>query len=117
MTKKNLKLLAQKSFKGNYMDPKKIKKIASLLKRSELRNYLNFLRLQDLQKKITVITPEAAKGLQKTLSKMYPNRRINYAEDPSIILGIKVIDNDTIYELDLKDTLNSLKDYIKQYDN
>ena len=118
MTKKYLKLLAKKSFKGSYMDQKKVKRIAGLLKRSELKQYINYLKLINDQKKVTVIVPKISgdkKNLQN-LRRTYPGKRIVYLEDPSIILGTRIIDNDKIYELNLKDTLDSLNNYFAEYD-
>lgn len=116
MTKKYLKLLAEKSFKGSYMSPEKVKRIASLLKRGELKQYINYLKAINDQKKVTVIVPKISsdkKSLQ-TFRKTYPGKRIVYLEDPSILLGTRIIDNDKIYELNLKDTLSSIDDYFKE---
>ena len=116
MTKKYLKLLAEKSFKGSYMSPEKIKRIAGLLKRRELKQYINYLKAIDGQKKVTVIVPKILsdkKNLQN-LRRTYPGKRIVYLEDPSIILGVRIIDNDKIYELNLKDTLNSINNYFQE---
>jgi len=40
--------------------------------------------------------------------------RIEFLEDKSLIAGIKLIDNDNIYDFNLKNTFENLVSYINQ---
>ena len=48
----------------------------------------------------------------------FPKKRVVVDENSELILGVKIIDNDLIYELNLKNSLDQLnKHIIDQYDN
>ena len=48
------------------------------------------------------------------MSKLFPEKSIQFKEDKSLIGGIKIIDNDLIYEANIKNTLENLVTFINQ---
>lgn len=116
MTIKQIKLLAIKSFTRNELDPKKVKLFSSNMKRKDLRNYIREIKTIDDKNKVTFVAP-ALKNFKKTdvsaLLKHYKGKKIMYQEDPGLLVGIKVIDNDLIYDFNLK---NSLENLVETYD-
>lgn len=116
MTIKQIKLLAVKSFTRNELDPKKTKFFSAKMKRKDLRNYIREIKAIDDKNKVTIVVPEM-KNLNKSnisvLLKHYKGKKIIYSEDPNLLVGIKVIDNDLIYDFNLK---NSLESVLETYD-
>ncbi|OGH38278.1 MAG: hypothetical protein A3B44_01355 [Candidatus Levybacteria bacterium RIFCSPLOWO2_01_FULL_38_21] len=113
---KQIKKLAMQSFKKGNLDPEKIKKIAPLLNRRQLKTYIRFIKKLDREKKVLVFTP-IDKVDQKTTSKlrgMFPEKKIEYIKRSDLIAGIRIVDNDIVYEFNVKDSLKSLASYIKQ---
>ena len=119
MNKSLIKLLAKKSIKNNRFDAVMIKKIASLLKRSDLKTYLK--ELKDLREKNTVYLSIPSNGIleeeaKKFFAKNFSGKQIEVTLDPSLIGGIRVRNYDMIYEISLKDELEKSLDYITEYD-
>lgn len=112
MSKKQIKQLAIQSYTKNNLDSKKIKLIASRLSRSDLRTYVKFLKTYENQKKVTVFMPMSVVKNGKEFSKIFPNKKIIFETDPSLLVGLKVVDNDNVYELSLKNILEDLKSHI-----
>jgi len=121
MEKKYIKKLALASYTKNELDSKKVKKIAGFLTRNNLKQYIKELKLLESQKTITILTPSFSKkaknDIKEKFAKIYADKKVIIDNDPSLILGIKVIDNDLIYDLSLKNTLDNLNMHInEQYD-
>lgn len=121
MTKKQIKKIALASYTKDKLDSKKVKKIAGFLTRNNLKRYINELKLLENQKTITILTPPFGNKIQndvrKQFAKVFSDKKVIIGSDPSLILGVKVIDNDLIYDLSLENTLNNLNIHInKQYD-
>lgn len=115
MKKKIIKLIALKSFARNNLDPIKVKKFSKSMKRKDLRQYIKYLKHYESKNKITIVIPSMEKINKKDLgrfAKLYPNKKIEYLEDPSIILGIRLIDNDLIYDFNLKNTFENITQQI-----
>lgn len=121
MAKKQIKKLALASYTGNVLDFKKTKKISGLLTRADLKQYIKELKLLENQKNVKILIPSVKKNVNKDIvrrfKKVFSGKNVIIEEDPSLILGVKIIDNDLIYDLSLRNTLDSLNTYInKQYD-
>ncbi len=121
MTKKQIKKIAQASYTKNKLDSKKINKITGFLTRNDLKQYIKELKLLEGQKTITVLTPIADKrnqdDIKKQFARVFTDKKVIIDSDPSLIVGIKVINNDLIYDLNLKNTLDNLNMHInEQYD-
>ena len=116
MTKKQIKLLAQKSFIRKQLDSKRVLSFTKGMKRRELREYLRAVKSIDAKNKVTIIVPSLSKFKKSDLSvflKTYANKEIIYQEDPSLLVGVKIIDNDLVHDFNLK---NSLENIIEMYD-
>jgi len=121
MTKKQIKKIALASYTKNELDSKKVKRISQLLTRNSLKQYIKELKLLENQKTIIILTPSFNKNSQSKLkskfAKIFTDKKIIIEDDPSLLLGVKVIDNDLIYDLSLKNTLDNLNIHInEQYD-
>jgi len=106
MTKKLIQELVEASYTKNKLDSKKAEKIATFLKRSELKLYLRGLKLSEKSRTISLVLPNkkfynisAISGFKKD---------VLIAEDPSLLMGAKIIDNDTVLDMTLKNSLNEI---------
>ncbi len=116
MNKSDLKNLALASYKNNELSWKRISKIIKHLNKPELRHYIKLLKMLEKQKTISIILPKTTlkqrNDVIKKFAKIYKNKKIDILENKDMVLGIKIIDNDLIYEYNLNHTLNNIKDQI-----
>jgi F0F1-type ATP synthase delta subunit len=116
MTTKQIKKLAVASYSANLLDIKKVNRITKLLNRTQLKRYIKFLKTLEQSKTLKVIisTRDAKNGLSKELKKLFPTKKLEFSEDKSLIAGMKLIDNDIVYDFNLKNTFENLVSYINQ---
>ncbi len=116
MNKTQIKNLALLSYKNNKIDIKRIEKIVKLLKKSELRQYIKYLKAIEKTKTIKAILPNKnnQKECEKMLKKVYKGKNVDFDYDENMIIGLKIIDNDLIYEYNLKDTIDKISNHVKQ---
>lgn len=115
MNKKILNKLVENSLTRESLDPKKVERIAGILSRKELKSYITALKKWEMKKEIVIISPVALKkDTEKELKKMFKNKTIINKIDPTLLVGIRVIDNDLVYNLTLKDTLDNFTNFQKE---
>ncbi len=114
MTKKQIKSLALASFTKNNLDPKKVKRFTDKMTKHNLREYVKYLKTYDSGKKVYVLVPNLLEidkpKIQKEFSKLFPDKKIIYKESPELILGIRVINNDKIFDFNLQNSFESIRD-------
>ncbi len=104
-----VKKLAIQSYSNNNLNKETTIKIAKSLKRSDLKVYIKKLKTLEAKKTIRVTVPDKI-GLDRKkrfFSKIYPDQRIVFDIDPTLLTGIKVVDFDNEYELSLKGMLEN----------
>ncbi|MCL5433050.1 MAG: hypothetical protein M1524_02950 [Patescibacteria group bacterium] len=112
MIKKQFRLLADASYTKNRLDNRKIEKLVHLLNRKDIKSYIQALKNKERNMTVTVTLPHTPKKSEKMLFKsMYPDKKIIYNIDPSLIVGLKVIDNDLVYEENLKEALETIANF------
>jgi F0F1-type ATP synthase delta subunit len=120
MTDGQIKALAEGSYTKGELDPKKVRQIAKLLKPSQLRKYIKQLKRIEEKRVVRLIVPNKAMISPAMINKVkgtFEKKRLVIDEDPELILGVKIIDNDLIYELNLKNNIENISRYImEQYD-
>lgn len=113
MNYKKINKLAQISYNNNSLNQKRVNKISTLLSRSDLKKYINQLKLTEKKKSIIVSSPINSQDLTK-FEKLFPNKKILFKKDPSLMLGVEIVDNDIVYEFTLKNSLDKILNYIEQ---
>lgn len=109
MTKKLLKQLVVASYKNNNLNPKTIEKIAKVLSRKELKQYIKALKTEENKRNVIVSLPYLPKNKdKKSFEGVFQNKKILYDIDKSLILGVKITKNDLVYEMSLKNSLENL---------
>lgn len=118
MKEKQLKQLVQQSFTNNRLDRNVVESIAGRLLRKDLKRYLRILKLYKQRMSVTIASSAfPTKAMQKKLASLFPNKDVRFVVDPSLVMGIKILDNDDLFEFNLKKTLNDLTTFIsKTYD-
>lgn len=115
MNDKFIKSLANASYTKANLDEKKIERIVKKLTRLELKKYIKALKILEKQKTtylyLSKIPDNKAVGQFK---KMFPDKKIIVKEDKSLIAGIKIINDDQVYEQNIKNTLDNLVNFINQ---
>ena len=112
MNNKKIIQLALASYKGKSLDEKKVNTISSYLGRSDLKKYINALKNLDNNKKLIVSSPTGNFDTAQ-FEKFFPDKKIVFRKDPSLVLGIKIVDNDIEHEFTLKNSLNKIISYIE----
>ena len=108
--------LVSQSYIKNNLDIKKVDAIQQMLNKSDLKKYIDALKKKENADNIIVLSPTDVVDKQM-FAKKFPNRKIVYKKDPSLIAGVKIIDNDIIYEMSLKSSLEGIVNNIdKRYD-
>lgn len=109
MTKKQLKNLVLQSYTKESLDEKKVKSAALILKRSQLKQYIKELKNYERKKTVSITVAQLpTNAYQEAFLKLFPGKQIVYAVDPTLLVGLQIVNNDQVYNLNLKDTLNNL---------
>lgn len=116
MTTKKIKDLVKISYNNSILDYDKAHDIAVSLTRFDLKQYIRELKNYENKTNVTIITPFNLKN-DKVFEELFPDKKIVYKNDPSLMLGIKIKNNDALYEFNLKNTVQNLISYIlESYD-
>lgn len=113
MNKKKIDKLVLASYNDNFLNQKKVNRIAALLSKSDLKKYINGLKLTESKKSLIVSSPTNNQDLKK-FEKFFPHKKIIFKKDPTLMLGMKIVDNDIVYEFTLKNSLDKILNYIEQ---
>lgn len=115
MTKKQIKELVIHSYKNGKLDPKIVETIADRLTRHELKQYIYFLKQEESKKEIHVTSADALSRRNKEIiEKQFPDKTVTYAVDPSMISGIKIVEDDLEYEINLNRIFNDIMVFLSK---
>lgn len=113
MTKKQLENLVLQSYTRDLLDERKVAAFASLLTRFQLKQYIKRLKSSENQKTVNVMLSHLpTKAQQEMINRLFPGKRIKYEFDKNLLVGIKIINNDQVFDLNLKDTLDNLLSHV-----
>lgn len=117
MNKKILQQLIIQSYTNGQLDPEKVNKIANLLSKKELQLYIKGLKNWEKQQKVIVDVPLVTTDIKERFQELFPDKQIVINTDPSLILGVRIHQDDNIYEMSLKDALEKITEHVEeQYD-
>jgi hypothetical protein len=111
MNKRSLDKLILKSYKNNYLDERNVKKIAALLSKQDLKKYINGLKLEEMKKSVIISSPNDIQD-RKKFEKLFPHKKIVFSTDKSLMLGIRIVDNDIVHEFSLRNSLDKILNYV-----
>lgn len=117
MKRQVLKKMVIDSYLDGELDAKKINKIANLLSKKELRLYIKALKNWEKEHSIILEVADDKKIELGGFQDIFPDKKVVVKVDPSLLLGMKLYNNDDIFEMSLKNTLDKVTEHIKeQYD-
>lgn len=114
MSKKLLKKLIDCSYKKNILIAKNVDNIVKLLKRVDLKHYIEALKKQERKLTVFIDVPIDDLKIKDKFRKIFPNKKIAWNIDTTLMLGTRIIDNDMLFELNLKNTLEKIKASIQE---
>lgn len=115
MKKKLVKKLALASYVNGVLSEKNVMRIANHLTRSELKAYIKALKQEEQKKTVIVTVPNEKFFLdKKELQEIFTDKHIQIASNSDLLLGIRIQDNDTIYDGNLQSNLEDLVQYINE---
>lgn len=114
MDKRIKNQLISASYTKGILDPLKVQKIAATLTRKQLKQYIRILRDYENNTNVLIESPDQVTMADKKIfGNLFPGKRLEFETDPSIISGVRITDKDTIYEENLKNTLEELVDSLE----
>lgn len=111
MDKNLLKRLVDYSFVDNELSAKRVGEVSKLLKnkREHLKEYASALKRKEKSMSVFIDVPtNNFDQYKKQLKKIYPNRKIIWNIDPSLLLGVRITEGDNVFEMSLKKSLDSI---------
>lgn len=113
MRKKQLKKIVDLSYSNELLNTDVVGKIANLLKRKDLKQYIKALKMKEKENNVIVDTPLSLSLEEKGfLEKLFLGKRIEYRNLPELILGIRITESDNIYDFSLSNKLGSIVSYL-----
>ena len=115
--KKQIEELIQASYKDGQLDESTVKKIADKLNRNMLKLYISMLKHEEKKKMVFVTTPKPLSGKDREkIKSLFPKKKIVEEIDPSMIGGIKVVENDEAFDMDLNRTFHDIIRFVNNND-
>ena len=112
-TKKQIAKLAEISYIDSVLDEKRVLRIAKQLGRSELKSYLKALRQSEDKKTVFVESNLELSGQEKmSFSKLYANKQVKFRVEPDLLFGVRIIEGDMVYNLNMKSALDQISKYL-----
>jgi F0F1-type ATP synthase delta subunit len=115
--KNKLKTLAQQSYKDGKLDQETVQFIADRLSRKDLKQYISLLKEAELKRQVFVTSAEelSKEDLGK-VQKLYPGMEIVSSVDKSMISGVRIVENNKEYEINLNRTFHDIIGFLSTND-
>lgn len=111
MNIKKIKTLVLASYTDKRLNIDKVNKIAGLLARKDLKTYIKVLKSYEKENTVIISLPFLYND-KKIFDKMFKGKKIIYKEDSTLMAGVRIVNNDIVYEYDLKNTLEDIATHI-----
>lgn len=113
--KKRIEKLAQQSYQSGKLDLETVNLISSYLSRKQLKIYIKALKRIEQMQTVNIDVPSDNEELYQLLLKdKFAGKNIIVKHDPELLLGIKIRENDTIYEFSLKNALENIYTHVQE---
>ena len=117
MNNTKLQELVKQSYSNGQLDKATVETIADHLDRKSLKAFLKLLKREEAKHEVFVTS---AKELSKTdkdkLQKLFVEKRLYYFIDTTMISGIKVVENDEEFEVNLNRTFHDIMMFLSRND-
>lgn len=114
MSKKEIKQLVLASYTKDKLDIRKINKIIKFFSKKDLKNYVKYIKSYEKTKNVIVEMPIiiGKEDILRQFKKLYPGKNIQLKENKTLLAGVKITDNDIVYEENLKNKLENIVSFI-----
>jgi 16S rRNA G966 N2-methylase RsmD len=113
--KKLIEQLITASYTDKNMDFAKVQKIAGMLNRKMLKEYIKGLKRYEKKTTVFVDLPyDVQQSEKKGIDALFPEKKILYNTDQTLLAGVRITDDDILYELSLKDSIHKMLEGIEQ---
>lgn len=110
-----MKKVVQASFVEGALNETNVSRIMKSLTYSELKNYTTLLKRELAKLSVVVVSAIPLSNEQQAeTTALYPGKSVSFEIDPTLLGGMRVIENDMIYENNVANTLQSLESHITQ---
>ena len=109
-----MQALVLKSYVRENLNQEKVKAIGNVLKRTDLKKYIQELKNAESKRNVIVILPFKNAFTTPPFAKLFPNKKVVYRIDTTLLAGVKIIDDDTVYDFGLISQLENIVSYIKE---
>lgn len=104
-----IKKLAQESFIDDSLNEKRVNLIVARLKRKDLRSYIKTLKLIQQRQTVNVEVSSAVDEMVgQDLQLRFPDKKIVYTINKDILAGMKITDNDILYDFSIENKIDRL---------
>lgn len=116
MNKKAIQTLVKESYVDESLDEKKVKAIADKLIRQDLKKYINALKECESRNNLIITVPFSQNEAEifENLKNIFHTKKIIIRTDSMLMLGMKIINKDLIYEYSLKNILENIVIHVNQ---
>lgn len=116
MNSKLIKKLARSCFDKEILDEVKVLKVAKYLNKKQLRTFIKNLTLINKENTVTVFvsSKKIEKSIKNQVGEIFKGKKIIVKEDKDLIAGIRIEDVDNTYELNLKNSIVNIVNYINE---
>ncbi len=113
--KKIISQLVGVSYTRGNLDPEKVEKIATFLNRKMLKLYIKALKTREKQESVFVDSAfTMGNAYQSMFEDLYPDKKIIYNTDDSLVSGVKITNGDLIYEMSIRSALEKILEKAKE---
>ena len=114
MSKNHVKKLIDYSYKDNKLSVENVESVAKLLDRSGLNLYIKALKRRERKLSVFIDVPINNINVKGKFNDIFPNKKIVWNIDPSLILGARITADDMLFEMNLKNTLDKILSYTRE---
>lgn len=117
MTKAIVKKLVAESFKDGKLIQENVDYIAARISRKDLKQYITLLKDEELKKQVFVTTAETlSKADLDKIQKLYPGMEVISSVDKTMISGVRIVENNKEYEINLNRTFHDIIGFLSTND-
>jgi F0F1-type ATP synthase delta subunit len=107
-----LKQLVEVSYLDGVLDAVTVARIADKLSRTQLKAYIRALKDAEKQRTVRVEAPaEPTAADRKALESIFSGKMIVTEKNPDLLLGLRITNNDDVYNMNLKHSLERIAAY------
>lgn len=115
INKKVVAKLVEVSYNKGRLDEHKINKIIKILNRKDLREYLKALKRQESKNNVFIDHSfDLSDQDKQKLGNLFPDKTVIFRKDPGLVWGIRILEDDKVYNLNMKNVLEQMRIYLNK---